>query len=104
MGLDKIQVDTQLLRDSGHALSTIESEFTNANQHSDVLAEAVGDDQLADRVRNFTKNWDQHRKELVEQIGSLKKIILDGADNLESADSQLADKLTATPTPRGLTR
>jgi hypothetical protein len=99
--MDKIQVNTQLMGDYADDWSVIESEFTHAKQRSDVLADTVGDGELAERVRNFAYSWEQCRKKLVEQVGSLvgslRRTFVDGADTLRSATP--ADKFTSASAP-----
>jgi uncharacterized protein YukE len=92
--MDKLKIDTEVLRESVRALDLVDSEFTDANNNSDALADAVGHNELADRVRNFAHNWDHRRKEMIEAIESLRKILTEGADTIEQTDQKLASNLT----------
>jgi uncharacterized protein YukE len=97
--VDTFKVDTEQLRESAKALKLISSEFTDANDNSDALANAVGHAELADHVRNFAHNWDERRKEMLEVIEDLRKTMTDGAETVEEADAGLATSLTQPPAP-----
>lgn len=59
-------------------LGRVRGAFEDANADSQRVAEDVGHSRLGDKVWNFAHNWDQRRKELVEQIvtveGQLEQI------------------------------
>ncbi|MEO7123907.1 MAG: hypothetical protein ABI400_12490 [Lacisediminihabitans sp.] len=95
--MDKLKIDTQNLRDAASALKTVRTEFEEANANSDTLADAVGEQRLADRIKDFAHNWDMKRKDFVEDIRTLEKNLTDGADALEKTDTDLAAGLVAAP-------
>ena len=92
--MDKLKVETSDLRTISDALLVIGTEFQDANENSDTLAEAVGEDELAGRIRDFAKNWDVRRKDFVDKISKLQKNVEHGADSFEKTDKQLANGLT----------
>lgn len=92
--MDKLKIDTQGLRDIASALTLIGHEFQDANENSDTLADAVGEHELASRVKDFAHNWDVRRKDFVDKISTLQKSVAEGAAELEKVDKQLADGLT----------
>ena|ERR1700712_3194965 len=92
--MDKLQVNTSDLRDIANSLKLIGDEFQDANDNSDTLADAVGDDNLASHIKDFASNWDVRRKDFVDKISKLQKKVEDGAGQFESTDQQYADALT----------
>jgi hypothetical protein len=103
--MSDLKIDIQQLRDSAKALKLISSEFTDANDNSDTLADAVGHSDLADHIRTFAHNWDYRRSEIVKVVGDLEKKMAETADGFEKVDKNLADKVKPqtggqpTPTP-----
>ena len=98
--MDKLKIDTQNLRDAASALKVIKTEFEDANDNSDTLADAVGHSHLAGKIRDFAHNWDMKRKGFVDDIGELEKNLTEGADAIDKTDQQLAAGLTSpSPSP-----
>ena len=74
-------------------LSRLLNEFENANANSDSVADSVGHPHLADKVRNFAHNWDQRRKDLVDQIKTIEKNMAEIQKQFDIIDKQFADGL-----------
>lgn len=74
-------------------LARLQREFENANENSDAVAEAVGHDWLAERVRNFAHNWDNRRKDLVEQLQTVQDNMKEIQDAFEEIDVEFANGL-----------
>lgn len=75
-------------------LKAISDEFGDAEDFSDDLAEAVGNDGLADEVRDFATKWNKKRTEMknnVDFVHALIKALGDGTDQIDS-DLQKAIK------------
>ncbi|TPW71640.1 hypothetical protein [Schumannella sp. 10F1B-5-1] len=86
-------VDYELLRSMSAQLATVRAEFENANAHSDAVAVAVGHGKLGDKVENFAHNWDQRRKDLVEQIEQVEKDLQKIEEKFSDADTEFATAL-----------
>ncbi len=97
-----LKVDTQSVRFVSDDLGAITSELTDAQAHSDGVAEAVGHDGLAGALRNFAGSWDDRRRTLVEQIAQMRDSATSIADAFDDTDSALARALTdAAAAPSG---
>jgi|EndMetStandDraft_3_1072993.scaffolds.fasta_scaffold196479_3 hypothetical protein len=65
-------------------LARVRLEFENANDYSQDAAIACGHMALGERVYDFAHNWDQRRKELVEQITTVE-------NNLDMIDTAFGE-------------
>jgi hypothetical protein len=74
-------------------LGRIRREFENANQNSESTAEAVGHPGLAEHVRNFAHNWDNRRRDLVEQIETIEGQLDNLQEQFDVTDRELASGL-----------
>ena len=74
-------------------LGRLRREFDDANENSDAVAVAVGHSHLADKVRNFAHNWDQRRKDLVEQITTIEDNMAEISMQFATLDGDLATDL-----------
>ena len=88
-----LDIDTQVLRDTGSALRLVATEFDGANVRSDVIADAVGDGALADRVRAFAHGWDDRRATMVQGIAFLADAAVGVGDTYDRIDTELAGSL-----------
>ena len=75
-------------------VARIHSEFAEAGDRSDALAEAVGHPRLGDRVRAFADNWDKRRSELTEQLAVVRDGLHGIVTGFEEVDRELARALT----------
>lgn len=66
--MDRIRLDVARLHRAGDALNTVKSEFTSATGNANVLAEAVGDDALAQALVEFADTWDDRRADMVANL------------------------------------
>jgi len=92
-----LKVDTDSVRSVSNDLIRITSELTDAQAHSDDVADAVGHDGLAGALRNFAGSWDDRRRKLIEQIAQLRDSATSIADAFDDTDSALARALTQSP-------
>jgi uncharacterized protein YukE len=86
-------IDTETLRQAAQNVSSITREFTDANSRVDTAAHAAGHWVLEQAIVDFAGGWDQHRKELLEQMGELTEILNSGAETIDEADATLASNL-----------
>ncbi len=91
--MDQLRVDTNLLREAGGQLRGVANEFHNANANSDNVSEAVGHPGLAEAVRSFAHNWDDTRKDVIKNIGTLAKSASGVGDTFDQLDHEFAASL-----------
>ena len=78
-------------------LGRLQTEFENANANSDSVAESVGHPYLGDKVRNFAHNWDQRRKDLVDQIKTIQDNMAEIQKQFDIVDEDFANSLEGKP-------
>lgn len=85
-GYTKFKVDGKTITQLQSDLGSLISEFHSASDSSGTIADAVGYDDLADKLRDFASKWKDKRKDMVTAIENLKKIvdaIVEGTDKLD---------------------
>ncbi len=53
-------------------LATLQSEFENANSNSSGVAEHTGHGRLGEKLRHFASSWQNRRRDLIEQITTVR--------------------------------
>lgn len=91
--IQKSQLD-QLAKD----LATIAKQFAEADDFSSALADAVGNDALGGRVEQFSRSWNDRRKNMTEQVTALQAQVEAISDALTQVDVELAKALTDAAT------
>lgn len=91
--MDRLRVDTTMLRVAGQQLRVVATEFQQANANSDDAAEAIGHGGLAGAVHSFAHNWDDRRGKMLEEIGKLAKSASTVGEAFEELDKQFAASL-----------
>jgi hypothetical protein len=86
-------VNTENLRALASNLGTVHRTLSGAESDSQDLAGMIPHARLASTVQSFTDDWDRRRKDLTEQVGTLKETAAGVADAFEGTDGQLADKV-----------
>lgn len=108
--MDRLVVDTGVLREAGEALRAVALEFQAANSRSEDFADAIGHRGLAGAVCEFAHNWDDKRSRMVKDIADLAEAATATADTVEYVDRSLGrallglppvDVLTGSPLPAG---
>lgn len=90
---DQLNVDTGLLSSLGQDLRGVATEFDCADANADWIAGATGHDRLADRIRNFSRDWDDRRADLLAGVAALADAASGTADSLDGVDTELGDTL-----------
>jgi hypothetical protein len=90
---DRLKADLDHIRQAGHAIKDLSTEFRNAGDIVADYDDALGDAHLRDKLHEFASNWDIHRKRLTEDLDNFAKWALDAADAYAHGDQQLADAL-----------
>lgn len=92
--MGKLVIDVAALQSLSSNLTTVASEFENANTNSDAIASAVGHPGLAGTVRDFAHGWDDTRGKMVEGIRALADSSQAVADGWIELDTEGANALT----------
>jgi chaperonin cofactor prefoldin len=86
-------LDLQRLDQLHSDLQAVIAEFKDASEFSHDVADATGDDHLADKVRDFADRWNDKRKNMTESVENLQKAIAAITDNFSKVDQGLAKAL-----------
>lgn len=89
----QVKVDTGLLIEAGGQLRSIVETLVDANDDAAGLAEQVGHEGLAGKVRDFAENWQSRRREMLEVIGTLGDVSEGVGIAFEEWDRELAASL-----------
>lgn len=90
---DRLRLDPEQLVQLGHDLRAVASEFDTAQTGADYIANAVGHDGLAEKVRGFAKGWDDRRAKMLDSIANLAQAAGDSGEAFKELDSELAAAL-----------
>lgn len=86
-------VDTEMLIETGAQLAIVAQEFEDADRYAESVADAVGDDTLAEAVRSFTTDWKGRREKMRESIENLAELTGAVGTELAGIDGDLASSL-----------
>lgn len=92
--MDHLIIDMLVLDAARTDVERIHSEFSEATDRSDRLADAVGHAALAERVQQFVDNWDHRRSELAEQLATVRDNLAVIVEGFAATDQELAAALT----------
>ncbi|GAA5086677.1 hypothetical protein GCM10025760_06910 [Microbacterium yannicii] len=92
--MDGVQLNLARLLEAGSRLTSVKSEFENASANARGLADAVGHDGLADALIDFADKWDDTRKDMVANIGTLAEASTGIAEAFGQLDSEYANALS----------
>lgn len=88
-----LTLDLKLLQQLKDDLDAVVKEFTNADDFSDDVADATGQDQLHGHVRDFAHKWNDKRKKMTEDVSALQQQIKAISDGFTKVDDGLAKAL-----------
>lgn len=88
-----LKLDTAQLRQAGTDLRLVATEFEFANARSTNLGDALGNAELASRVRDFAHCWDDKREKMVDAIASLAQSCTGIGEGFEGLDAEFAKAL-----------
>lgn len=102
-----LKLDLERLTELKNDLEAVVKEFKNADDFSDDVAEATGQDDLASQVRSFASKWNDKRKKMLAEVENLQAQIKAISDGFTQVDEGLAKALEdngKTPSGHGRTR
>lgn len=88
-----IKLDLARLKQLSDDLTAIRNEFKNADDFSDSVSTATGNDDLAGTVHNFAHAWNEKRPEMTDAVEKLQKKYQIVTDNFTKLDHDLAASL-----------
>jgi|GEM_PF-1239673 len=88
--MDRLVVDTTVLRRIANDITLISVELTDATFTTSEVAGAVGDSQLAHRLETFMSTWSVARARLLRALEGLDDAARSIAQKFEDADADLA--------------
>lgn len=91
--MSDLKIDLGRLETLHSDLNAIASEFKNADDFSDSVAQATGHDELAGHVRDFAHKWNDKRKKMTEAAENLTKSVGSITDGFTKVDAGLAKAL-----------
>jgi hypothetical protein len=92
MARSSLTVDTDDLRTLSTSLGEVKAVFEADGDATDD-ADACGHADLAQRVRSFSTNWNDSRRQLAEAIGELGQAAVSIADGFDDVEADLAASL-----------
>lgn len=92
--MSDLRVDTSDLREAGAGLRLVATEFDNAERITDDYAALVGHPVLAQRLHEFSGNWDDRRGEMLESIRGLAQVAAEAGETYEEIERELVRALT----------
>ena len=99
MAAECIRVDYNQLTTLHTRLQTAASNMRDDSLTMNGLADYVGDEKLAGRIREFGKDWRVHRANLLENVEWMQEKVKQVADEFKKIDGDLATGLTSAPAP-----
>lgn len=88
-------LDTDELRTLYRDLLLTSITFEDFGSSVDAAADSVGNDELSERVRDFSRGWENRRKEIVASLDTLWKAAQSIASNFDELDQQMAGGLSS---------
>jgi hypothetical protein len=93
-----LKLDLKLITQLDDDLESVVAEFKNADDFSSDVADATGNDDLADKVRDFASKWNDKRKKMTSNVEGLQSQVKAISHGFTQVDQGLA-KALETPAP-----
>lgn len=93
---DGLQVQTDVLREAGFALSAVLGELEAAPELTDPGSDVIAHRALRDQLQHVGSGWRRARTETIASIDGLGKAAVDAAETYERLDTELARWLWAS--------
>ena len=86
-------VDTDLVEETAGNLDVVAREFDDADRYAQTVADAVGDETLAEAINAFADDWKDRRSKMQESIANLAELTGAVASEFRGLDRDLAASL-----------
>ncbi|MCW8377662.1 hypothetical protein [Streptomyces justiciae] len=87
---DRLVVDYELLTSSKTNLKDIRKALKGIDKHRDDIHDIWGHNSIAGKMADFVNNWDNYRRELLENVEDLGKQVETALTSFEKLDLDLA--------------
>jgi len=87
--MDRLVVDIDQLDSLAARLSRPLSALKTEDIRVEVVADLVGHDGLAQRIRDFGKGWDDNRSKLIERVDGVHRSIAKIGEQFASLETEL---------------
>ncbi|MFE1440906.1 hypothetical protein [Streptomyces sp. NPDC058739] len=84
-------VDYDYLYTIKRDLKTVRNEFKGCSAHQEGMKDEYGSFLVGGAMEEFTDNWDDHRKELLENIEKVGSLVEQSIQAFETLDKELAE-------------
>lgn len=91
-------MDKTVLESSANALKSVRDEFDHCDKNRETLEGSLGSGDIADAMKEFTGNWDRHRKQLSEQMGKAESAMRSAAATFTKQDGLIASGMDRSKT------
>ncbi|MEV4045734.1 hypothetical protein RKD32_004233 [Streptomyces sp. SAI-195] len=86
---DRLLVDFTLLESSKKNLKDIKRALKDIEKHRDDIDDIWGHDSIAGKMKEFVNNWDNYRRELLDNVEDLGKQVDTSLKSFEKLDLDL---------------
>jgi hypothetical protein len=86
---DRLVVDYKLLESSKTNLRDINKALNGIDKHRDDIHDIWGHDSIAGKMDQFVSNWDNYRRELLENVTDLSQHVETALTSFEKLDLDL---------------
>ena len=90
---ERLVVDHAILAGSADALERIKGQLDTAEKDREEVDGVLGSGTLAAAMKEFTGNWDRHRGELIEELGTMVGTLRSASETFRKADHDLGQVL-----------
>jgi hypothetical protein len=92
--MSDLKVDFNILQTTETTLTRLHAEFSDIKAQERVYDSEWGSGDVKDAMHSFTDNWDDHRKNLLNTISNVGKLVSESISAFQKTDGKLADGVT----------
>ncbi|HMG65842.1 MAG TPA: hypothetical protein VK599_23080 [Streptosporangiaceae bacterium] len=92
--MSDLMVDFSILQTTEKTLTSLHAEFSDIKAQERVYDSEWGSGDVKDAMHSFTDNWDDHRKNLLNTISNVGKLVSESISAFQQTDGKLADGVT----------
>jgi hypothetical protein len=92
--MSDLKVDFDILQTTEKTLTSLHAEFSDIKAQERVYDSEWGSGDVKDAMHSFTNNWDDHRKNLLDAISNVGKLVSESISAFQKTDGKLADGVT----------
>ncbi|HEY4703518.1 MAG TPA: hypothetical protein VIH64_16600 [Streptosporangiaceae bacterium] len=92
--MSDLKVDFSILQTTEKTLTSLHAEFSDIKAQERVYDSEWGSGDVKDAMHSFTDNWDDHRKNLLNTISNVGKLVSESISAFQQTDGKLADGVT----------